>query len=173
MTNYKFIRTTISGIQTRLDKENVEEMKEVQRIYAAGLSPNHALVMEINQHLAAALGRVDGYRLDQLEEQDLDLKISISYHLLKILDVLEPGISKSRGITLLDLSEVRVRRILRSNLKHSQLVTKLTEVEKELTEANEILEYEDEKAMEGNVAKKARLELAEIRKYLLTLKQRY
>ena len=74
---------------------------------------------------------------------------------------------------MLDLSEVRVRRILRSNLKHSQLVTKLTEVEKELTEANEILEYEDEKAMEGNVAKKARLELAEIRKYLLTLKQRY
>jgi len=159
------------GIQTRLDKENVEEMKDILRKHSDSLSPCHALIMETKQHLAAALGRVDGYRLDQLSEQDTDLKISISYDLLRTLDVLEPGMSKSRGITLLDLAEVRIRKILRNN--NLQLVyNQLLEVEKELSEANDILKYEDEKALEGNVAKKARLDLVEIRNYLQSLKQR-
>lgn len=163
----------ISGIQTRLDKEDVEEMKAVLGRHSSELSSSHALIMETKQHLAAALGRVDGYRLDQLGQQDLQLKISISYDLLKVLDVLEPGLSKSRGITLLDLSEVRVRQILRSDLTDRQLVEQLGQVEKELSEAHEILRHEDEKAVEGNVAKKARMDLAEIRKYLQTLKTRY
>ena len=157
----------------RLDKEDVEEMKNILRKYAAELSPTHALIMETKQHLAAALGRVDGYRLDQLKEEDLDLKISISYDLLNILEVLEPGMSKSRGITLLDLAEVRVRKILRNNKNNSQLLDQLVEVERELSEANEILKYEDEKALEGNVAKKARMDLTDIRKYIQTLKQSF
>jgi len=160
------------GIQTRLDKEDVAEMKAVLGRHSSELSSSHALIMETKQHLAAALGRVDGYRLDQLGQQDLQLKISISYDLLKVLDVLEPGLSKSRGITLLDLSEVRVRQILRSDLTDRQLVEQLGQVEKELSEAHEILRHEDEKAVEGNVAKKARVDLAEIRKYLQTLKTR-
>ena len=163
--------SSVVGIQTRLDKENVEEMKDILRKHSDSLSPCHALIMETKQHLAAALGRVDGYRLDQLSEQDTDLKISISYDLLRTLDVLEPGMSKSRGITLLDLAEVRIRKILRNN--NLQLVyNQLLEVEKELSEANDILKYEDEKALEGNVAKKARLDLVEIRNYLQSLKQR-
>ena len=148
-------------------------MKDILRRHSSSLSPGHALIMETKQHLAAALGRVAGYRLDQLGQQDLQLKISISYDLLKVLDVLEPGLSKSRGITLLDLSEVRVRQILRSDLTDRQLVEQLGQVEKELSEAHEILRHEDEKAVEGNVAKKARMDLAEIRKYLQTLKTRY
>ena len=148
-------------------------MKDILRKHSASLSPDHSLIVETKQHLAAALGRVDGYRLDQLSEQDLDLKISISYDLLRTLGVLEPGISKSRGITLLDLAEVRVRKILRNNNNLQLVPDQLVEVEKELSEANDILKYEDEKALEGNVAKKARLELLEIRKYIQSLKQRW
>ena len=144
-------------------------MKEILRRHSPSLSPHHALLMETKQHLAAALGRVDGYRVDQLSEEDLGLKISISYDLLRVLDVLEPGLSKSRGITLLDLAEVRVRKILRNN--RNLHLNQLVEVEKELSEADNILKYEDEKALEGNVAKKARLDLADIRKYIQTLKQ--
>jgi len=147
-------------------------MKDILRKHSASLSPNHALIMETKQHLAAALGRVDGYRVDQLSEQDLDLKISISYDLLRLLDVLEPGISKSRGITLLDLAEARVRKILKTESNFQLVADQLAEVELELAEADNILQYEDEKALEGNVAKKARLDLADIRKYLQSLRPR-
>ena len=115
---------------------------------------------------------MDGYRVDQLSEEDLDLKISISYDLLRMLEVLEPGLSKSRGITLLDLAEVRVRKILKNNNNLQLVSDQLAEVEVELAEADDILKYEDEKALEGNVAKKARLDLVDIRKYLQSLKQR-
>ena len=146
-------------------------MKDILRRHSGSLSPGHALIMETKQHLAAALGRVDGYRVDQLSEEDLDLKIAISYDLLRVLDVLEPGLSKSRGITLLDLAEVRVRKILRNNNNLQLVSDQLAEVEVELSEADNILKYEDEKALEGNVAKKARLDLADIRNYLKSLKQ--
>ena len=147
-------------------------MKAVLGRHSSELSSSHALIMETKQHLAAALGRVDGYRVDQLSEEDLDLKISISYDLLRMLEVLEPGLSKSRGITLLDLAEVRVRKILKNNNNLQLVSDQLAEVEVELAEADDILKYEDEKALEGNVAKKARLDLADIRKYLQSLKQR-
>ena len=147
-------------------------MKDILRRHSSSLSPGHALIMETKQHLAAALGRVDGYRVDQLSEEDLDLKISISYDLLRLLDVLEPGISKSRGITLLDLAEVRVRKILRTQSNPKLVADQLAEVELELSEADNILRYEDETALEGNVAKKARLDLADIRKYLQSLRPR-
>ena len=80
--------------------------------YSSQLTPSHGLLLETKQHLAAALGRVEDYRYDQLSLEDLQLKISISQDLLNILNVLEPGMSKSRGITLLDMAECKARLIM-------------------------------------------------------------
>merc|ERR1712106_893295 len=90
-------------------------------------------------------------RYDQMTKEDLQLKIKISYDLLRVCSVLEPGISKSRGITLLDLTESRARLIKKESKDEREILEELVDIEKELKEAQSILQYEDEKALEGNV----------------------
>ena len=48
-------------VQSRMDKENVAEMKAMLSFYAPSLHPHHALLTETKQHLAAALDRAEGY----------------------------------------------------------------------------------------------------------------
>ena len=47
----------------------------------------------------------------------------------------------------------------------------LARVETILEEAHDILQYEDESAIEGNVAKKARMDLAQLRQHIASLKR--
>ena len=162
-----------AGIQSRFDKGNVEEMKTLLSEYSSKLTSKHGLIVELKQHLAAALGRVDGYRYDQLSIEDIQLKINISYDILEVLDILEPGCSKSRGITLLDLAECKARLILQHpEIEESETYKKLLNLEKELSEAYNILQYEDEEAIEGNVAKKAKFELGQLRQHIFHLKKK-
>ena len=138
--------------------------------YKDQLHPNHALLTETKQHLAAALGRVDGYRYDQLGKEDLQLKIRISNDLLTICSVLEPGISKSQGITLLDLTETKARLLQIEGKENQKVLEELVKIEKELKVAHDILQYEDEKALEGNVAKQARIQLGQLRGHIVGLR---
>ena len=124
-----------------------------------------------------------GYRYDQLSDEDLQLKVDISRDLLRVLGLLEPGCSKSRGITvsrnifpepiryflaqLLDLAECEARAVLRRRGG----LEELARVETILEEAHDILQYEDESAIEGNVAKKARIDLAQLRQHIASLKR--
>ena len=129
----------------------------------------HALLTETKQHLAAALGRAEGYRWDQISESDLRLKIAISEELLQLCNILEPGLSKCRGITLLDLAEARGR-LLHKTKSGSGLLEGLLQVEKEAEEADTILKLEDEASIEGNVAKMAREQIAQVRMAVRALK---
>ena len=156
-------------IQSRMDKEDVASMKELLSSHQPSLHPHHALLTETKQHLAAALGRADGYRWDQLSESDLKLKIAISEELLQLCDILEPGLSKCRGITLLDLAEARGR-LLYKTRSGSGLLEGLQQVEKEAEEAHTILKLEDEASIEGNVAKMAREQIAQVRMAVRALK---
>ena len=96
-------------VQAQMDKEDVAGLKSLLAAHSPSLHPQHALLTECKQHLAAALGRAEGHRWDQLSLEDLGLKVAISEELLEVCSVLEPGLSKCRGITLLDMAEARAR----------------------------------------------------------------
>ena len=86
---------------------------------------------------------------------------------------MEPGYSKSRGITLLDLAECKARSILQqSNSDESDIYDQLLDLEEELSEAYRILQFEDEEAIEGNVAKKAKFELGQLRQHIFNFKKK-
>ena len=160
------------GAALFLDKGDVDEMKMILSSYSPKLTENHGLILETKQHLAAALGRVDGYRYDQMTQEDMDLKIKISQDLFRVLNVLEPGLSKSRGITLLDLAECQARDIFRNETDAMTILDNLVVVEEILAESYNILKYEDEKAIEGNVAKKAKTDLHQLRQHIASLKSK-
>jgi len=78
---YSAMDAQLLAVQTRFDKGDVDEMKMILSSYSPKLTENHGLILETKQHLAAALGRVDGYRYDQMTQEDMDLKIKISQDL--------------------------------------------------------------------------------------------
>ena len=167
---YSAMDAQLLAVQTRFNKGDVEEMKMILSSYSPKLTESHGLILETKQHLAAALGRVDGYRYDQMSQEDMDLKISISQDLFRALNILEPGLSKSRGITLLDLAECQARDIFRNENDAMTILDNLVVVEEILAESYNILKYEDEKAIEGNVAKKAKSDLHQLRQHIASLK---
>ena len=84
---YALLDARLFAVQTNLDRENVAGLKAVLEQFSPGLHPDHALLTETRQHLAAALGRVPGYRYDQLSREDLQLKV---FRICYIGDVIPP-----------------------------------------------------------------------------------
>ena len=109
----------------------------------------------------------------KVSKEDMDLKISISQDLFRVLNILEPGLSKSRGITLLDLAECQARDIFKNETDAMTILDNLVVVEEILAESYNILKYEDEKAIEGNVAKKAKTDLHQLRQHIASLKSKF
>ncbi len=69
----------------------------------------------------------------------------------------------SQTVTFITYNYRSLRLATRKQLVGSKLLHQLLEVQQELEEANRILQYEDEAAIEGNVAKQARQQLQDLR----------
>ena len=72
----------------------------------------------------------------------------------------------------MDLAEARGR-LLHKTKSGSELLAGLQKVEKEAEEADKILKLEDEGSIEGNVAKMAREQLAQVRMAVRALKSQF
>jgi len=166
IADYDILEQKYFGIQNKLAKESVECLLNILNTYSGLVHENHAMLLEARQHLSAAIGRAPGYRYDQISAEYLELKVTASQKLLEVISVLEPGISKSKGITLLELTEAKSRLLLLNCKDESRLAKEFLKIEQMLAECCEILKYEDEEAIEGNVAKEARIQYSKIRSYM-------
>jgi len=61
------------------------------------LHPQHNLMVSILHSLSQFYGRIKGYTMPQLSLEQLERKEEICRSLLKVLDVVEPGLSRIRG----------------------------------------------------------------------------
>jgi len=156
--------------QAGMSKDKVEELKALLENFEDKLHPFHGLLTETRQNLTAALGRAEGYSYDRLSIEDLTLKKELCLSLLTVCNLLEPGLSKSRGITLLELSEAIARisnkKVAKEEINVLEHLEDMYEAERRLDEAHGILRMEDEEALEGGVAKVARNQLAMVRGYI-------
>ena len=67
-------------VQSRMDKENVAEMKEMLSHYSPSLHPHHALLTETKQHLAAALApRAENAKINVTDEPYFGTQIVCNY----------------------------------------------------------------------------------------------
>lgn len=81
----------------------IEHREAVMRKYRSILHPRHAFHMILRHSLTQMYGRVEGYLLDDLPDVVLEHKIDMCRFLLQVLDVIEPGYSRIRGMTLYEL----------------------------------------------------------------------
>ncbi|XP_034245151.1 SET domain-containing protein SmydA-8-like [Thrips palmi] len=144
----------------------VEAREKLLKQYKSVFHPRHALVLQLKHGLAQIYGRVDGYSLDELPDILLERKMELCRENLAALDVVAPGMSRIRGLTLYELHVPMIlharSRFQADLLSDSQLRQELAAAAAVLREAADILCLEDPTTPEGSVGLMARESLLQL-----------
>lgn len=69
--------------------------------YRNVLHPTHYLCLSSKHSLSQLYGKVENYMIHEMPEEELQRKIEICRDLMKVFDVIEPGLSRLRGMVCL------------------------------------------------------------------------
>ncbi|KAE8741891.1 hypothetical protein FOCC_FOCC012543, partial [Frankliniella occidentalis] len=142
-----------------LDHNDVVGLEGFLVKHAARLHPNHFLLLGAKHSLSQVYGKVQGYLIHQLPDALLERKLTICRDILSIFDLLEPGVSRLRGITLYEMHApimiLTTRQFEANAISRKDLRTRLREVASCLEQAAHILCLEPESSSEGAVGRAA------------------
>ncbi|XP_026285722.1 SET domain-containing protein SmydA-8 isoform X2 [Frankliniella occidentalis] len=152
-----------------LDHNDVVGLEGFLVKHAARLHPNHFLLLGAKHSLSQVYGKVQGYLIHQLPDALLERKLTICRDILSIFDLLEPGVSRLRGITLYEMHApimiLTTRQFEANAISRKDLRTRLREVASCLEQAAHILCLEPESSSEGAVGRAAQDALQRVRQW--------
>ncbi|XP_067622892.1 SET domain-containing protein SmydA-8 isoform X2 [Eurosta solidaginis] len=139
--------------------QKLQETEKLMRKYRVVVHPFHFIQIGLRQNLIEMYGRVAEYELAELPDVMLEHKEELCRHVLRVLDVFEPGLSRTRAMMLYEL-HVPLVLLAKSGfiagvVSADQLKRKLLDVIAILKESINILQYEDEETQEGQLCKVA------------------
>ncbi|XP_034473188.1 SET domain-containing protein SmydA-8 [Drosophila innubila] len=164
------VRQIVSALQAEVNaaqslemgSKRLEEAERLLRKYKSLLHPSHYICTGLRQLLIEMYGRVKGYEMVQLTDHLLERKAELCREVLRILNVFEPGLSRTRAMNLYELHVPLVllakSGFIASRLNGGELRGRLVEAIDLLKECVEILQNEDHSSQEGilcGVAKQA------------------
>ncbi|KAF5288754.1 hypothetical protein FQA39_LY15245 [Lamprigera yunnana] len=154
--------TKISKEVEILDSNDIEGMEAFLQKYRNVLHPNHYFCLHIKLFLSQVYGKVSGYIINDLSPEFLNRKMDICKEIMEVFDIIEPGFTRLRGVTLYELHAPIMMLTTKSyeegRLTKTELRRRLKEVLTYLEEAALILGYEPESSSEnlmGGAAKEA------------------
>ncbi|CAG0896557.1 unnamed protein product [Darwinula stevensoni] len=83
--------------------------------YGSVVHPNHYLLFSVLHSLSQLYGRSPGRPLHKLTAAELSRKEDICRHMIQVADILDPGISLLRGVTLYELQATLFEKARRLN----------------------------------------------------------
>ncbi|CAK9831508.1 SET domain-containing protein SmydA-8, isoform A [Anthophora retusa] len=144
----------------------IQERETIVKKYHSVLHPRHAFLTMLRHSLTQMYGRVDEYLLDDLPDVVLEHKIDMCRLLLQVLDVIEPGYSRIRGMTLYELHAplLFVAKTLWNAgvIDEAALKSKMIEASNILKEAATILCLEPPETAEGQIGIVAKESLVQL-----------
>ena len=108
------------------------------------LHPSHYIMMTLKKYIADLLGTSDGYRLHQLSDDQLDLKIRYSEDFLRVIGLVDPGQTKWRGTLLFDLHTALY---WKSNKKYA--MSHANKTNNSMNQVNNEINHENQKSLSG------------------------
>lgn len=151
--------TLINNIFDELDSidgNDIESYEEFLKRYSGVLHKNHYLFLSAKHSLCQLYGKTEGYLLHEMDTNMLKHKEDICRDLLEVIDVLEPGASRLRGVIMYELHAPLMVQINRDcavgKVSRSDVKRRLKEVVKYLREAYEILNIEPDSSPEKVMA---------------------
>lgn len=150
-----------------IHSNDVEGMEKFLEKYRNVLHPTYYLNLGVKLSLSQLYGKINGYIIHELTDAQLMRKEELCKEILKIFDVIEPGYTRLRGVTLYELHApimiLTTRNFEKQTISKTELRHKLKEVIRYLEEASEILSFEPETCSEGIMGVAAKDALVRIR----------
>ncbi|XP_075980482.1 SET domain-containing protein SmydA-8-like isoform X2 [Anticarsia gemmatalis] len=151
----------------QIDVNDVPGFEGFLHKYRNVVHSTHYLCLSAKHSLSQLYGKVAEYMIHEMPEAELNRKIDICRDLMKAFDVIEPGYSRLRGVTLYELHAplmiLTTRDFERKVITKDNLRTRLKEIVSCLTQSALILGFEPSQSSEGLMASAARDALKKIK----------
>jgi hypothetical protein len=151
------------------------DIKEIERqisIFSQLLNPNHWIIVEAKQNLAALLRSICMLEdtVKQPPKKYLQRKLDLCEELIPLLRILTPGISRFTGIALYE-NHVSILQLSQRNydsgeINTEKLLDNLLKAEVLLKESISFLLYEHPSTQEGKLARQAIMGLKDLRQQI-------
>ncbi|XP_065357523.1 SET domain-containing protein SmydA-8 isoform X2 [Calliphora vicina] len=148
------MQAEVSELQaTEMSAARLQETEKLLKKYRVVLHPLHYIMISLKQNLIEMYGRVKEYEMVELPDVLLERKEELCRHVLRVMNVFEPGLSRMRAMILYEL-HVPVVLLAKSGfiaevLSGKKLKEKLSEAVAILKDCVEILQHEDSQSQEG------------------------
>ncbi|KAL1398667.1 hypothetical protein pipiens_008785 [Culex pipiens pipiens] len=153
--------------------ERLGSFERVFKKYRSLLHPLHFINTSIRHSLIELYGRIPGYMMPELPDILLERKIELCKDILRVIDVFEPGKSRSRAMLLYELHAPIVvlaqSEFSQGSLGGEPLKKRLQEAVQLLEECTEMLEWEDPTTPEGTLADVAKQSLVQLKRTVQVL----
>ncbi|XP_030757180.1 SET domain-containing protein SmydA-8-like isoform X2 [Sitophilus oryzae] len=167
--SHKLLINRISNEAESIDSNDIDALEHFLQKYRNVLHSSHYLCLGVKVTLSQVYGRIPGYLVHELSEKQLMRKRDICYEILKVFDVIEPGFTRIRGVTLYELHAplmiLLTRQIETQPLSKSDVKSALKKLLRYLVEAKVILSYEPEHSTEGLMGVAAKDALLQIKNW--------
>ena len=98
------VTQAVKEASEKLDENpKVEEYEKFLKKYSTVVHENHVLLIDKKYNLAKMYGRMEGYEVDQMSDDQLKRKRQLCEEVLKVLDQIMPGRSRKRGMMKYEL----------------------------------------------------------------------
>lgn len=94
------------------DGLTVDSCNKFLKTYSKVLHPNHAHILDVKYSLLNLLGHTEGSNMENLTEEELNLKEVLAKNFLEIASKILPGISRLKGTSLYELFLTVKQRVL-------------------------------------------------------------
>ncbi|XP_050298611.1 SET domain-containing protein SmydA-8-like [Anthonomus grandis grandis] len=163
----KLLLNRISQEADQIDSNDIKAMEHFLQKYRNVLHPTHYLCLAIKISLSQVYGRISGYIIQELNEKPLLRKKELCEEILSVFDVIEPGFTRIRGVTLYEIHApmmiLLTRQIESQPMSKKDIKAALKDILKYLTEAKIILSYEPIHSSEGIMGSAANDALKQIK----------
>uniref|UniRef100_A0A1B6C0V1 SET domain-containing protein n=3 Tax=Clastoptera arizonana TaxID=38151 RepID=A0A1B6C0V1_9HEMI len=160
-TGFSLTADDVNVLMERIQKEvnaagdDIEALEFFLKQYKNILHKHHYCMLGIKYSLSQLYGKCNGYLIHELTEEQLNRKKEICEDLLSVFNVIEPGMSRIRAITMYELHAPIMIQLTRQfqmqNISKRQLKLDLKRVVNYLQEASNILSFEPEDSAEGEM----------------------
>jgi hypothetical protein len=149
-----------------LGGSDINQIEAFMRKYSKTLHFNHYVFLSAKHSLCQLYGKVDGFLINELSIEQLKRKEAYCRDLLEVIDVLEPGSSRLRGVILYELHApvmIQLTTELQTGaIKLNEFRRKLREVTTILEKSHDILKHEPSGSQEHEMAVAAKAALMSI-----------
>uniref|UniRef100_A0A1L8DX66 Putative histone tail methylase n=1 Tax=Nyssomyia neivai TaxID=330878 RepID=A0A1L8DX66_9DIPT len=156
------------------DVNSIENLEEFLEKYRNVLHPNHYLSISAKYSLCQLYGKFEGYLIRDLSAKDLKRKETYCRDVLRVVDHLEPGMSRLRGVIMYELHAPimiqATRQYESKDINGEELRKRLMEVYHLLKDSEAILAIEPEGSQEQTMAWAAKFALQRLKKSLMKIK---